>query len=304
MSVKVDTINFNSLPNCLSMSNGEVELVITTDFGPRILFLGLSGQKKNIFKIFPEQLQNPVKEAWMSFGGHRLWHAPEVFPRTYYPDNEKVTWNWDGATLVLTPPAEKTNGIVKTLEIRMADTGTTVTINHRLSNCGVWPIEISAWCLSVMAPGGKAIVPQEEFRSHPECLTPARPLVLWHFTTMNDPRFTWGEKYIQLREDSTSKTKQKFGIRNSKGWAAYVLGDLVFLKKSPCVENTDYPDMGSSQEFYTEAGFLEMESLSPLSKLEPGKEISHIEKWALFTMGGLENEKDFARLDALAEKYL
>ena len=22
---------------------------------------------------------------WHIYGGHRLWHAPEVMPRTYYP---------------------------------------------------------------------------------------------------------------------------------------------------------------------------------------------------------------------------
>lgn len=299
MSVKLDTVNFTGVPNCLSMSNGEVELVITTEFGPRILFYGFAKQRINVFKLFPEQLQNPDKKEWMGFGGHRLWHAPEVFPRTYYPDNEKVPWEWDGTTLTMDPPDETSNGIGKQIKITMAETGTAVTVDHVLVNKGVWPIEISAWCLSVMAPGGFAVIPQEVYKPHPDYLIPARPLVLWHFTKMNDPRFTWGEKYILLREDSKSATKQKFGVLNSKGWAAYVLGDLVFLKKNSCIKNAVYPDMGCNQEFYTEAGFLEIESLSPLTKLGTGEGFTHTEKWGLYQMKGLEGKTDFDDLENL-----
>ena len=299
MSVNVETIEFSNFPKCVRMTNGEVDLIIATDIGPRVLFFGYTGGT-NVFKIFPEQTANVESGVWKSYGGHRLWHAPEVYPRTYYPDNEPVAWKWNGTSLELDCPDERGNAVGKKIEITLSPSGSKVTIEHRLSNVGVWPVKIAAWCLSVMAPGGKAIVPQEEYRPHPDCLVPARPLVLWHFTKMNDHRWTWGERYFQLREDSADKTKQKCGVRNSKGRAAYALGDVVFLKKVPFFPEATYTDMGCNQEFYTEAGFLEIETLSPYTELAPGSSITHVEKWTLAKMGALESEKDFDRLAELA----
>ena len=110
---------------------------------------------------------------------------------------------------------------------------------------------------------------------------------------MNDPRFTWGEEFIQLREDETIKSKQKVGALNSKGWAAYLLNDDVFIKRFPCIEGATYPDMGCNCEFYTEPGFLEIETLAPLTQLPPGSTVSHPENWYL---GTYKNNLDEAAL--------
>src|SRR6185369_12034377 len=93
-----------------------------------------------------------------------------------------------------------------------------VRLDHRLYNENLWAIEVSPWCLSVMAAGGRAIVPQEPFVPHESSFVPARPLVLWQFTRMNDPRYTWGDRLIQFRQDDRYPSKQKFGLSNKQGW--------------------------------------------------------------------------------------
>jgi hypothetical protein len=60
--------------------------------------------------------------------------------------------------------------------------------------------------------------------------------------------------------------------------------------------------MGCNQEFYTEAGFLEIESLSPYTELAPGESVTHIEKWALSGKGGQSSEADFDSLNDIAER--
>ena len=52
---------------------------------------------------------------------------------------------------------------------------------------------------------------------------------------MNDPRFTWGDRLIQMREDSQVDCKQKFGLRNAQGWAAYQLEKDLFIKSFPLI---------------------------------------------------------------------
>lgn len=282
--MELKTITYKGLENCLSLSNGTVELIITTDVGPRVLFYGyVEGQ--NFFCNFDDQIKNIIPDTWQSYGGHRLWHAPEVSPRTYYPDNDPVKYDWDGKILTLRSVVEKINGIEKQIEIALAEKGTEVKLNHILWNRNVWNVELSAWCLSVMAAGGRAIIPQEAYIPHGdgpgETFQPARNLVIWPFTFMGDPRFQWGTEYIQMSQNDVIESKQKIGMDSTIGWAAYALNDEVFIKKFDYIENAIYPDSGCNCEFFTMPGFLEVETLSPLTDLQPDESIEHQESWRL-----------------------
>ncbi len=279
--VKMEESSFSGIDRCISLSNSEVKLIISVEFGPRVLFYGRPGGR-NLFATFHQQIDNRPHEDWQSYGGHRLWHAPEVYPRTYYPDNAPVAYRWDGKSLYLTSEEEVENGIRKEIDITLDPNTSIVDLSHRIQNTGSWKKELSAWCLSVMAPEGEVIIPQEEFKSHPETLTPARPLVLWHFCRMNDPRFTWGDRYIRMREDAAVPGKQKIGVRSRPGWAAYRLHEELFVKLHDFDEKAVYQDMGCNAEFYTEKGFLEIETLSPLKEMEPGDIIHHRERWGLY----------------------
>jgi hypothetical protein len=273
---RLEKISYGGWENCLKLSGDSIELVITLDVGPRVIRLGTPGGQ-NLFKEFEDQMGKTSGTEWMSFGGHRLWHSPEVFPRTYAPDFEPLEHAWKDNVLKLMPKSEPTTGIQKEIEISIRNK--TVHLIHRLINRNPWAIEVAPWALSVMAAGGRLLVPQEDFLPHPDVLAPARPLVLWHFTRMNDPRFTWGDRLIQMREDSQVNCKQKFGLRNARGWAAYQLGTDLFIKTIPLIPGATYPDMGCNCEFFTMPGFLEVESLGPLVKLEPDAATEHIEKW-------------------------
>ena len=54
-AVKVDKVAYKGWPNCYRVSNGEVELVVTSDVGPRVMRFGFVGGQ-NLFKESPEQL--------------------------------------------------------------------------------------------------------------------------------------------------------------------------------------------------------------------------------------------------------
>ena len=43
----------------------------------------------------------------------------------------------------------------------------------------------------------------------------------------------------------------------------------------------DYPDMGCSFEIFTNAAMLELETLGPMTVLEPGAAVEHVERWSL-----------------------
>jgi hypothetical protein len=297
----MEITSYGGWPNCLRLTNGRIELIVTTDVGPRVLRFGFVGGP-NLFTEFKDHLGRTGDPHWLPYGGHRFWHAPEVMPRTYWPDNGPVPYELRGDTLILRQAVEGSTGLAKELEITL---GEHVTLVHRLINHGPWAIEAAPWCITIMAPGGRAIVPQEPFRPQPEALLPARPLVLWHYTDMADPRWTWGTRYVQLRQDPARPSMQKCGMANSHGWAAYTLGDQVFMKRFTPVSGATYPDFGCNTELFTNGDMLEVESLGPLARVEPGGSAEHAEQWALAraTIGSSEDEIDALLLPLIAAGF-
>ena len=114
--VNMEKVEYGGWPNCVKLSNGKIELVITTDVGPRVIRLGFVGGQ-NLMREYASMLGKTGGDEWRIFGGHRLWHAPEAKPRTYSPDNGPVEYEWNGRTLRLTQPVEADTGIQKQMEI-------------------------------------------------------------------------------------------------------------------------------------------------------------------------------------------
>lgn len=279
--VKVEKVRCLNQPNCYRLSNSVVEVVVTTDVGPRIARYAFIGED-NLLGEVPEDVVKTELGMWKPWGGHRLWTAPEGMPRSYSPDNEPVKFTIEGSTIRLVQPVEPKTGIQKELAVTLEEGGTAVRVLHRLTNRNVWDIEVSPWAMTIMNGGGEVILPHEPYRSHDEYLLPARPLVLWHYTDLSDPRWTLSKKYIRLRINAQLKEPQKIGIGNTQGWAAYLRNRTLFVKRFPWVEGVTYPDFGSNTETYTAGTFVELETLAPLRRLAPGATVEHVERWFLF----------------------
>jgi len=85
----IRTTNYLSIPNCVQIDNGSANVIISTEFGPRILYYALDGGE-NILGWHPEAAVETEFGIWKPYGGHRLWLAPENMPISYTPDNGKV----------------------------------------------------------------------------------------------------------------------------------------------------------------------------------------------------------------------
>ncbi len=277
--VTVKSAPCHSLPNCLHLTNGEVEVVVTTDIGPRIARYAFTGGE-NILADLSGSLEK--KTEWQAWGGHRLWIAPEDRVRSYGPDNTPVEHARQGNGVRLTQPVEPGTGIQKEMVVTLDASGTGVTVEHRLTNRGPKPTELAPWALTIMNGGGTAILPQEPYRRHQDALLPARALVLWHYTDLSDPRFQHGPRFLRLSTDAGRSEPQKVGASNKAGWAAYARQGTLFLKRIPWKEGASYPDYGSNTELFTQATFIEVESLGPLQTLRPGETATHTERWFLF----------------------
>ena len=282
--MSLQKIEYRGWKDCLLLENDTIELVISIGLGPRVLsFKRKDGA--NFFKNFDDQMANVSQDTWQSYGGHRLWHAPEVWTRTYYPDVQPVKYEWDGTRLTLICETETVSRLQKEIVIDFPASGSLVKVTHRIHNRGPWAVKFATWALSVMAPGGTVIVPQEPFVPHGpgagQSFAAARPIVLWQFTNMADPRFVWGKRFIRMSQDDAYPTKQKFGALVKPGWAAYAFGSELFIKHFPFIDGAPYTDYGCNAEFYTEPGMLEVESIGPEAPVEPGDFSEHIETWQI-----------------------
>jgi len=274
----IEKVSYGGWANCLHLFNRDVELVLTTDVGPRVIRCGFIGGQ-NLFKEFAGQMGGCGEAAWQPRGGHRIWVAPEIVPDTYAPDNVPVRVAFAEDRVELTAPAEAHTGLEKSIAVELGAEGVKVT--HRIRNCGFSPRTMAPWALSMMAPGGVGITKFPPRGTHPEDLPPTNPLVMWAFTDLSDPRWTFTTKYLMLRHDADLKSPQKLGLFNEKTVGAYLLGSDMFVKRYDANPSKTYPDFGASYETFTNDGFLELETLGPLENVAPGEMVEHVERWSL-----------------------
>ena len=289
--VSIERIEHLGWKNCVKISNGTVDLIVTTDVGPRIIYYGFKGGP-NHMKVYEDMAGKTDSDEWNIYGGHRFWLSPEEKPRTYEPDNFPCAWEKRDNGIKIRPPLNDFTGVEKEMTITLSEDGTGVQIDHKATNKNAWDIKFAVWALTVSAQGGRLIIPQPV--TGPELLA-NRNISYWTYTRLNDPRAHWLDRYILLDQDSkASYTDEpehrrfplvpfKIGLHVPDGWVGYANHGQLFVKRFDLIEGEEYPDFGHcSFEAYTNIEMLEIESLSPLKEISPGDFLEHTENWQLF----------------------
>ncbi len=213
-------------------------------------------------------------------GGHRLWHAPELMPRTYIPDGEvKVTKLPDG--VILDTTMEPGTGIRKRIEINLASDSASLTLTHTLFNDGMWAVELAPWAITQFRLGGTIILPLPEGNADAAGLLHNRQFSLWPYARIHDPRLNLDDSFVSFKADPLLPPF-KIGYFNTHGWTAYWMDGVLFRKTFDVHTKLPHPDNNCNAEMYCNDQFVELESLAPLTMLPPGESINHIEIWDVF----------------------
>ncbi len=279
----MEKIRYKNLADCVRLTNGEIEIVLTTGVGPRVIFYGFAGGENILGEHFDVKSETALGE-FKPYGGHRLWIAPENMPNSYAPDNSMVEYQFDEQknSIRLVQPIETVTKTQKEITVTLDENGSGVVLRHEITNRGDAEIELAAWALTIMRGGGEVSVPNEPFAPYGgETLLPVRNLTCWSYTDLSDSRWLFDREFIRLRVDEKKSEPQKIGVLNKQGWAKYTSGDLEFTKSFDFIENVVYPDMNSNTEIYAAGSFVEIETLAPLVKLAPAESTVHIERWQL-----------------------
>jgi hypothetical protein len=283
MSIRITPdVEYLGFTRNIRLSNDEVELIVPTEYGPRVMRYARRGGENAFGEISTDELSyDTALGRWHIRGGHRLWYAPEGDPRSYHPDDAPVRVELEGDRVTVVQAPESHTKIEKSIRVELAASGSRVRVTHRLTNGGPFDVRLAAWALTVMARGGRALLPQPPYAPHPQALAPARPLVMWPYSRMRDPRWTWGDHLIQLRHDPAARDAQKVGAYDAQGWMAHALSDRLFIKRH-VPKPGPHADLGCNVQAFTNALILELETLGPLVDLPPGGAVEHEEEWWLF----------------------
>lgn len=301
----MQVVEYRGWKNNLLLTNGAVELVATLDVGPRVIAYRRPGGF-NVLKNYDEQMGGTGEADWQIRGGLRFWLAPEDLTRTYFPDNRPVDWTQTGPLAVtLTPPVEEEYGIQKEMRLSLDSTGTGVSIALKVTNVGKHPTVLAPWAPTVMAPGGVEIIPLPGKQPHPghpsnakspDDFGPNQELILWPYFDFADPRWTFGSRYLFLRQDVT-RGPTKIGLAHREGWVAYLNQGHLFVKRFDYRAGAIYPDRGTRYQTFSNEDMLEMETCGELVTLAPGQFAELTERWELHsTISEVQSEADVDRV--------
>ena len=274
----MSTVSFGSYGSCVRMENSGTEMVVSTEFGPRILSFGSVGGK-NVFFLFPDGKGPLGEDGYLLYGGHRLWIAPEVPAKTMQPDNSPVEVSAVGNGFKFTTPKDS-NNVQKSVQIRTLPNGVW-ELTHSVQNLGAYDIDLALWALSMLDQGSIVVFPNAPFIPHTERVLPARPLVLWHYTSLGDSRWTWGKKLTRLQQ-SNELGPIKVGTFINQGYAAAQCADGLLVKRFEVSAEKSHLDMGCNFETFTNEEMIEIETLSAEVRLAPGESVTHAELWKFY----------------------
>lgn len=277
------------------------DLTLTfAETGPRITGLRVGDQENLFAELSGLAIERPGGEPFRFLGGHRLWLAPEVPAVTYLPDDEFVAFTHHDGHL-RSRGAVDSNGIVREIDVSCNPIDGSVVVDHRIINVGDDPIETAAWAITQFPPDGATILPLAAEAIDDGGYQANRSVVLWPYTNPGAEGFRWSRDAVVL--EGTSGPKQKLGAENRNGWLAYHHGSLLFAKWSSRYDASHrYADRGASIQVYRDHRFIELETLSPIRRLERGDALHHREVWRVIEIGRLDRADLADRaLDILSE---
>ncbi len=258
------------------ISSDQLWVDVLATAGPRIVRLGLIGSPRNLLAETPDVGWDTAYGRYELFGGHRLWFAPEDPERGAVPDGQGLELAPAPDGIRLTGPAEPPTGLVRSMTLRLTRGRAAMEICHELRNVGDATIELAPWAITQLPLGGTVLLPQPA-ATPGHHVHPNRTLVLWPYSSWEDPRFRPLDGLLTL--DAQAGPGLKLGYLNVAGWVGYVRDGVVLVRRFAPLPGRPHPDLGCNTEVYVGGRFLELELLGPLATVAPGRSVTLTESW-------------------------
>lgn len=266
--------DFHGRPT-LRLANATLAIDVLAAAGPRIVGLRSVGSD-NLLAETPEIGWETALGTYELFGGHRLWVAPEDQGRVAVPDSDRLEVESLVDGLRLSGPIEPSTGCVRSMEIRLDRVLPSMTVVHRLLNCGPDPLELAIWPITQLPLGGMALLPQRRAVTGHQT-RPNRNIVLWPYSSWDDPRLHVRDGLVAV--DAMVGAELKVGCLDDTGWVAFVRDGIALVRRFEPEPGELHPDLGCNVEVYCGPSYLELEVVGPIKVLPPGASTTLLERW-------------------------
>jgi hypothetical protein len=272
------TTDFHGLPT-RSLENDHLRVDYLAEAGPRLVRLMLADSTENLLAEVPDiHWPTPWGEYFLR-GGHRVAIAPEALGLSYVPDNDGLVIEDVPCGARLLRASEVGSGMTKSIEIQLQPDRPALTLRHVVRNDRPEPIEIAAWAITQLPVGGIAVAPLRittvQNRHRPD-----RHLVLWPYASWQDERLFADDEFVWI-EARPGEEELKIGLL-ARGWLGYLRSGVFFLKRFDPQLDLLHPDLNTNAQLYCNHSHIELETLAPLTVLEPGQSSEQLETWEIY----------------------
>jgi len=299
MTYRVEKTNWRDWSDCTRISNKHCEIIICASAGGRVLLFSIDG--KNI--IYENESQNgKTLNDWKtkSFDpdAGRFDYGPEKITQSIHARTWMGKWTTEitgDFSVKLTSVVDSTLGLISIREFILHPDSAVVTIRQIAKNISKKPMVRHFWGRTLVKPDGYLWMPLNSSS---------------HFSN-GWAQFMWKPDRIETNPAADERIQMdnhnfrfhangstiKGGTDATIGWQAYVLNDLVFVKRFQVYPANDYS--GSDHFtgiFFSNGKFCELEPCSQTYTIQPGNSIEFTERWELsIHTGGWSPDKYFSK---------
>ncbi len=264
---------FEGFKNCFELTAGGLKMVVMAGFGPRVLYFG-SERTGNILYVEKDPMRKT--KGFRHYGGHRFWLGPET-KHTSKADNRPCTVEEKDGTLKVTALDAEFH-LEKSLLIK--EKNGRFRVEHILLNKGKLLYVASLWGLTCVPPVKNSVIffPWSTLGNWK-----MNKIIYWQRWSRQKTNVN-SRQYVQTPDLFLVRPTGKVGKIGSAGYEGFVgvtQNNYTFIKKFDYVPSAQYPDDNCAVEVYTSRWFYELETLSPLYTVIPGRPVSHTEEWVL-----------------------
>jgi hypothetical protein len=269
--MQINNIKFENIENCYEIICGNQKMIISANFGPRILYFGFKNGS-NI--LFADRDSKVTYNNWKIYGGHRLWISPEAND-TYSPDNQTVQVLKSENAIQFTFNDEK---LQLDRTIKISEKNKRFQVEHIVENIGKFLYPGAIWALTCVNPIGTVFLPWNSLGHWT-----MSKIIYWQNWAGHTSKITSSQyqKTQDLFLIKANGEEGKVGTAGYEGFIGITTADYTFIKKFNRSLTQDYPDDNCAIECYTSSNFIELETLSPNTIFMPGVPVSHTEEWIL-----------------------
>lgn len=271
--MKITKRAFAGFTDCYQLTEGDKELIVVAEVGPRILSASV-GKSGNILFVDEERTIKLESENWYIYGGHRLWISPETVA-CYKSDNAPCEVSTTDDGIEFSTKNEK-NGITNVVAIRTKNGNFIVT--HTLRNSGEFLYQGAIWALTCVRPEGTVFIPWGSGGAWD-----TKKIIYWNSWADHGSDVQSGQ-YVPTKDLFLIKPtgeEGKVGTGGEEGFIGVTTDKYTFIKSFDRIPTNTYPDDNCAIEAYTCEHFIELETLSPMTILRPGSHLTHTETWTL-----------------------